>query len=229
VNRDRVRTSDADRDPDKVPGFHAVMRPLIRISTLLAGIALVLPAASAARGPVRLAPPGDSAVSQYAEVVPNDLGASPPRPGGRGGGVLGSTALHRLTAAGADGQALVGVVDETTPPPLLAAAGGQQGGVGAQRGGRTGGASVRLRGVSAERRRDAAAGNSSSASAGGAGSAGTSTAALKRALSGAQSASPAAQILGSVGGEGLGIVLGVVLLAGGLGLVVRAVRRRRAG
>jgi hypothetical protein len=205
------------------------MRPLIRISTVLVGIALVLPAASAARGPVRLAPPGDSAVSQYAEVVPNDLGASPPRPGGGGKGFLGTSVLHRLTAAGSDGQALVGVVDATTPPPLLGAGGGQQGGVDAQRGGRTGGASDRPPGVSAERRPDAAVGYSSGASAGGAGSAGTSSAALKRALSGAQSASPAAQILGSVGGEGLGIVLGVVLLAGGLGLVVRAVRQRRAG
>jgi hypothetical protein len=97
------------------------MRLLTRTLTLLVGLALVLPLAAGARSRGTLAPPGNSAVSQYVEVVPNDAGASPPRVGGGTGGPLTQAQRGALAGLGAGGRTLAAVVDTTSPPPLRGA------------------------------------------------------------------------------------------------------------
>ena len=68
------------------------------------------PAAAAAGRPRYLAPPGNSAVSQYLEVVPTPAGGSAERPVGGG---LTAAERNRLTRLGPDGRALASVVAAT--------------------------------------------------------------------------------------------------------------------
>ena len=103
----------------------------------LAALGLIAPAAAGAT-PVTLAPPGNSAIGQYLEVVPGDTGATPPRSGGSiagGGGAAGghvggqggiATPLSaaqrgRLGQLGAGGRTLLAVVDGTAPAAIGAA------------------------------------------------------------------------------------------------------------
>ena len=61
---------------------HNAMRRVIRIVMPLAIFAVMLAAwipAADSKTAKYLAPPGDSAISQYVEVVPNGAGAAPPR------------------------------------------------------------------------------------------------------------------------------------------------------
>ena len=74
------------------------------------------PALAAGRGPIVLAPPGNSAVSQYVEVVPTAQGGGIPRPPG-GGSELTAAQTRAYDGLGQVGRLLVGVVAETAPAP----------------------------------------------------------------------------------------------------------------
>jgi hypothetical protein len=98
------------------------MRTPIRILMALvtvATLAVALPAAAAARPPVLLAPPGNSGITQYSEVVPSDQGATPPRAGGApGNGPVTLAQQRRFDRLGADGRTLAAVAKATAPPPF---------------------------------------------------------------------------------------------------------------
>jgi hypothetical protein len=84
--------------------------------TALAILALTAPVAQAAQRPKDLAPPGDSAVSQYLETVPTDMGGTPPRSGGTASNVLPPSESRRLDQSGAAGRTLVAIVAASAPP-----------------------------------------------------------------------------------------------------------------
>lgn len=96
-----------------------------RLTLLLLVLALLAPARAAAQGDATLAPPGNSAVTEYLETVPNAMGASPPRPGAPASGVLSASRRAALARLGADGRALAAVVDATAAPAVPGAAGGR--------------------------------------------------------------------------------------------------------
>jgi hypothetical protein len=189
---------------------------MTRILIALATLALVLPAFAAARRTVTIAPPGDSAVSQYVEVVPGDTGASPPRAGGGQGGAITPGQRAQLDLLGANGRTLAAVVDATAPQPIPAS----DGPAGAAASARPGPA----------------------ATSGGAGrpSAGLGA----RVLPGALTATDAARVLSAAGPSsmpslilnaaagsgtsGLGIFLPAIMLACALGVIAHAVRQRRS-
>ena len=90
-------------------------RPFTTVAAL-AALALPPVAAARGRGPV-LAPPGDSAISQYVETVPTDRGGGIARgPGAGVGGALTRSELSTLDSSGASGRLLAAVVEETAPP-----------------------------------------------------------------------------------------------------------------
>ena len=85
-------------------------------------IALTLPAAADAKRRV-IAPPGNSAVNQYVEVIPTGGGSRPsstlPSGGGRPGapGVLSPAAERALGRGGSDGHSVAALVSATAPGP----------------------------------------------------------------------------------------------------------------
>jgi hypothetical protein len=84
-------------------------------------VALLLPAMPApamAQAPQTNAPPGNSAIDEYLETVPNATGNQRPRtPASTGdGSVLTPSARARLESLGPDGKALGHAVDATAPP-----------------------------------------------------------------------------------------------------------------
>lgn len=182
----------------------------------LATLALGLPALAAAKGPVTIAPPGDSAVSQYVEVVPGDTGASATQVGGGQAGAITSGQRAQLDRLGANGRALAAVVDATAPQHISA--------------------SDAPAGTGASDRR------AGTAASGGAGppSAGEGAGALPGALTGTDASgvlsdagarSTPSLILDAAAGagtSGLGIFLPAMILACALGVVAHAVRRRRS-
>ena len=103
---------------------YVAMRRLTRnIGLAIVGLgalaALVLPAGALAKR-TTVAPPGNSGISQYLEVVPTAAGPSPPGVGGGPvgggqGGVLTDLQRHRLDGSGPNGRTLVTVVDATAP------------------------------------------------------------------------------------------------------------------
>lgn len=103
----------------------AVTRPL---TVLLLATALLAPATAAAKGGATLAPPGNSAVTEYLETVPNAEGASPLRQGAPRSAVLGVSARRALVRLGPDGRTLAAVADATAPPAVPSPAGGHGGG-----------------------------------------------------------------------------------------------------
>ena len=88
---------------------------MARLTTTLALIVLLLPAAASARLRT-IAPPGDSAVSQYVESVPTAKGKSPTSSLGDQPGALTPSQSQALDRAGPDGRTLAAVVDATSPP-----------------------------------------------------------------------------------------------------------------
>jgi hypothetical protein len=201
------------------------MTPLTRISIALATLALGLPALAAAKGPITIAPPGDSAVSQYVEVVPGDTGASPTRVGGGQAGAITSGQRAQLDRLGANGRTLAAVVDATAPQPIFASDG--PAGTAAPDGpGRT---------ATSDRRAGTAASGeagrpSASPGAGALPGALTGTDAFS-VLSNAEARSTPSLILDAAAGSGtsgLGIFLPAMMLACALGVIARAVRRRRS-
>ena len=179
------------------------MSPTTRILTSLATAAVLLPATAAAKPPATLAPPGQSAISQYVEIVPNDMGATPTRTGGAPGATLTSRERHVLNGLGADGRTLAEVVDATAEPAV------------------PGLAETRpdLRVGRSERR-----GESSGIAIGGSGAPGGQLSAT--------GARPTVSLLLSAaggGGGGLGVLLPAILAVAAVGVVVRKVRARRTG
>lgn len=93
---------------------------------MIAGIvALVAPAGAAARV-VKLAPPGNSGIGQYVEVVPTAGGGKPT--GGVGSGrpaasVIPPAAARALARAGADGRAAAALANATAPSLAALASG----------------------------------------------------------------------------------------------------------
>lgn len=101
---------------------------------LVALVALVLlaapatPAAAAAKHVQTNAPPGNSAIDEYLETVPNASGSASPRPPTAGGGSAGAlTAAQRakLQRLGSDGRALVEAVNATSPARASSKPGGR--------------------------------------------------------------------------------------------------------
>ncbi len=87
--------------------------------TVIATCALGAPGAAlgAPKRPKYLAPPGNSAVSQYLEVVPTAGGSEPPRSGGAGHTpTLSSGQRHVLSRYGGEGRTLIAIVAATAPP-----------------------------------------------------------------------------------------------------------------
>jgi hypothetical protein len=101
-----------------VTAYVAMTRLTRNIGLAIAGLgalaALVLPTGAVAKR-TTVAPPGNSGISQYLEVVPTAAGPSPPGAGGGQGGVLTGLQRHRLDASGPNGRTLVTVVDATAP------------------------------------------------------------------------------------------------------------------
>jgi hypothetical protein len=75
---------------------------------------LTLAAPAAAKNTV-LIPPGDSAASQYVEVVPTAGGPGVTHSGGPSSPVLTASQTSQLDAHGASGRALVALVNGTSP------------------------------------------------------------------------------------------------------------------
>ncbi len=83
--------------------------------------------------PKYLAPPGNSALSQYLEVVPSAGGAAPPRTGAKPT-VLSAGQRRRLDQLGAPGRTLESVVAATSIPLPVASSGRAPRGHGKRRG-----------------------------------------------------------------------------------------------
>ena len=99
------------------------MKALYRLLPTLTAAMLLAPSVAGARVVI---PPGQSAASQYVEVVPTDLGSAPPGAGGGHTGALSTSHRRRLDRLGPTGQALAGVVDATAPPGASATPGSPQ-------------------------------------------------------------------------------------------------------
>jgi hypothetical protein len=92
------------------------MRSIAAALPIALAIALIEPlSAFASRHPAYLAPPGNSAVAQYLEVVPTAAGSKPPGASGITHPLTGGT-VARLDRLGPDGRLLVTVVDQTAQP-----------------------------------------------------------------------------------------------------------------
>jgi hypothetical protein len=167
-------------------------------------VALIEPvSALASRHPAYLAPPGNSAVAQYLEVVPTAAGSKPPGASGMAHPLTGRT-IARLGRLGADGRLLVTVVDATAQPGSGAAPG-----VAAHSGGRSG---------------PSGSGSLSSKN--------DSFSSKNDSLSSANVSSPVASALAAATGQdaggGTGIWLPIVML-GAVVVVVATIVRRRSG
>jgi hypothetical protein len=90
-----------------------------RFVTAIMVLALTVPAAAsaAAKHPATLAPPGNSAVTQYLETVPTAAGSKPPPPsGGQPSSGLSAGQRAALNRLGPDGKLLATVVAATAQP-----------------------------------------------------------------------------------------------------------------
>jgi hypothetical protein len=90
------------------------MRPIL--PTLALSVALALPAVAHAQGQTN-APPGNSGITQYVEVVPNASGGKPSKNvrSKANRSPLSARQQKQLAASGADGQQLSQVVAGTSP------------------------------------------------------------------------------------------------------------------
>jgi hypothetical protein len=91
-----------------------------RAAVLLGCLALACPAAASAHRHT-IAPPGNSGVGQYVEVVPTATGGRTsssvhPHPGvGGGGGPIGPSTQRTLESLGTDGAEAAGLAEATAP------------------------------------------------------------------------------------------------------------------
>lgn len=196
---------------------------------------LLVPATAAMAKRKVIAPPGDSAVSQYVEDVPTAGGGTPSQPPSGGAphsGVLtpGQTrSLHRL---GPDGRLLATVVDSTAPASAGTAASsagaGRNGATGAARGG---GSRMNGAGTSGAGTAGAASASGRGASGSGAGGrAGRPRGTGSGVLDGPAVGSPASQVVRALGGGGaggLGPALPALMAASVVAALIWSLRRRR--
>jgi len=172
-------------------------------ATLLTATFALAPPAAAANPPRVLAPPGNSAISQYLEVVPTGTGASAPRPPGTSGGILTTHQRSQLDRYGAPGQALAALVDATAPPPVSVSSA----------------ARARFRSAVDAARTPIGASMLAPRASG------------SSPLDGRSAASPVSLILDAAlggGGGGLGFVLPAFILATAVGVGAGLIRRRAA-
>jgi hypothetical protein len=89
----------------------------MRTLTTLMILMLALLGASAAQASRVIAPPGNSGVSQYVEVVPSAGGGSPTGSAGhKQGPVLSPSTQHKLTSSGGEGRSLAAFAQSTGVP-----------------------------------------------------------------------------------------------------------------
>jgi cobalamin biosynthesis Mg chelatase CobN len=198
----------------------------------LVGLALSAGVASASSDhPRYLAPPGNPAVMQYTEDVPNAMGSSPPRSGGNPPSSLTPAEREKLNHLGANGKALANVVEETAPPPAQPASSAAAGGAGTAAATTTASSGA---GSSSSAGSSSNAGSPRAGSSSGAanqpGTGGSAQIPPPHSLSSTGSGSSVSAVLsaatGQGGGGGMGIFL-PLLMAAGLVAVVVAVWRRR--
>jgi hypothetical protein len=181
------------------------MRQLTRI-LLLGLVVLGVPATALARTRATVAPPGNSAISQYFEVVPTAQGGSPPHAGGgAGGGTAGGQGgaltagqQRKLNALGPGGRTLATIVEATAPQTL----------------------GVPVPSRHAAKPTGAAGGNAASGGA----------SADSEKLPMVSGDSPASLILHAAaggGGGGVGVLLPAFMLASLVGVTLVVIRRRR--
>ena len=88
-----------------------------RLFALLAAIAAApLGAPAGAAASKTIAPPGNSGVGQYVEVIPGSGGPAPVGSSPNHGPVLSASARHRLEASGPAGKAVASFVQQTGTP-----------------------------------------------------------------------------------------------------------------
>ncbi len=183
--------------------------------TVIAACALEAPGAAlgAPKPPKYLAPPGNSAVSQYLEVVPTAGGSEPPRSGGAGHTpTLSPGQRHVLSRYGDEGRTLIAIVAATAPPTSPRTRPESSGGRGsravARGSGRTSGTSSRTSVTPTEHPYAPLMGASTSGTV-----------------------SPVSAVLaaatGRVDGGGIGILLPLLMGLGLLGTILGVARRRR--
>jgi hypothetical protein len=179
-------------------------------------IALVAPASAlASKRPKYLAPPGNSALTQYLELVPTAAGPAPPSSPSAHGGASGSltpSQRRELQHSGSEGRLLETVVGATAPRSFGA---GQ------------------ARAANGHRRSSGAAAAAPSAVQKPGAVSGAAAPATSLRLAGAgQSQSPVSAVLsaatGSADGGGIGILLPVLMALGVLGAGLSVVVRRRS-
>ena len=88
-----------------------------RVLCMFVVVVLMVPSAAGAQDRT-VAPPGNSAIDEYLETVPNATGNARPRPPGSGNApnsALTPQQRARLERLGADGKALADAVDATAP------------------------------------------------------------------------------------------------------------------
>jgi hypothetical protein len=180
-----------------------VRAPLIALATVIVSLA-----GTPAAGATKIAPPGNSGVSQYVENVPGAQGNVPtltihPHPAGAAGpanGAVAATTRQALAGQGVDGARAVALANAAAPPGV--------------------------HGVNRRHRSGAGATSGGQGPGGGVGAAGGST-----PVSGSV-ASPTSAVLKAVTGSathGLGALLPGILVASAIGAgLLAALRRRRA-
>jgi hypothetical protein len=92
------------------------MIDMTRMLMALVALTLALASPAMAQSPNTNAPPGNSAIDEYLETVPDPGGDSHPGPpGGDGGGATDGAQQQKLARMGPDGRALARLVATTAP------------------------------------------------------------------------------------------------------------------
>ena len=180
------------------------MRSAARSLLVLVCLAAAVPAAALAHRPATIAPPGDSAITQYVEDIPTAQGPTPTQPGHGGARAALPAGLTGRSARG-------GAVTRDLAASVAATAPVANGGVTRSR---------------AHGHGPRVAGHGGTAEAGS--PANRQSNAAGPALSPAAVQSPGSLLAdAAIGGGGLGILLGLVLLASLVGAVAVRVYRGR--
>jgi hypothetical protein len=101
----------------------------VKVATVVALLALLVPAAASARAR-KYAPPGNSAISQYVESVPTAGGGRPSGTihtrGAAGSSALSPATQRAFSRQGADGKAAAALANATAPAARRNASAGQR-------------------------------------------------------------------------------------------------------
>lgn len=96
--------------------MHMLLRTRLPLAVVVASLGLLAAPGGAGARKV-IAPPGNSSVSQYVEVVPGAGGSVPVGSKGGHSPVLSPSERRRLEAAGPSGKALAAFAQQTGVPP----------------------------------------------------------------------------------------------------------------